>query len=71
MSLQDAKRALKTVQNKINKKFGADTFVDTSVIRNHTVVSTGSAAIDDATGIGGIAVGRVYEIYGQFKGLAS
>ena len=28
------------------------------------VVSTGSAIIDDATGIGGIATGRMYEIYG-------
>lgn len=68
MSKQDAKRALTTVMNRLDKKFGSTTF-RTKENRNtqYEVVSTGSAIIDDATGIGGLAIGKLYEISGQFS----
>ena len=37
---------------------------DKTEVAEHEVVSTGSAVIDEASGIGGIATGRCYMIYG-------
>lgn len=63
ISKADAKKALQSVILKHNKKVG-QVFVDNKSKMDYTVVSTGSAVIDDATGVGGLAIGRVYEIYG-------
>lgn len=59
----EAKRALLAVKNKFQKKYGRS-FLDASEKREYSVVSTGSAIIDDATGIGGLARGKCYEISG-------
>ena len=61
MSNKDALRALQNAKNKLKKKMEINDTTETSPLE---VVSTGSAIIDDATGVGGIATGRMYEIYG-------
>ena len=66
MSKQDAKRALLTTKNALKKKFGNTVFVDTTVTHAYEVISTGSAIIDDATGVGGLVEGKLVEIHGQF-----
>lgn len=58
--------ALETTLANLSKQFGSDTFVslkDKSA-SNIPSISTGSLAIDDAIGIGGIPEGRIIEIYG-------
>ena len=61
MSNKDALRALQNAKNKLKKKMEINDTTETAPLE---VVSTGSAIIDDATGVGGIATGRMYEIYG-------
>ena len=59
----EAKRALLSIKNKFQKKYGRS-FLDAADKREYSVVSTGSAIIDDATGIGGLPRGRLIEIAG-------
>ena len=61
MSNKEALKALQLAKNKLKKKMEIN---DSTEVVAHEVVSTGSAIIDDATGVGGIATGRMYEIYG-------
>lgn len=61
MSKQDALKALKLAKNKLAKKYE---IMDKTEAKPLTVVSTGSAILDDATGVGGLATGRLYEIFG-------
>lgn len=61
MSNKEALKLLQLAKNKLKKKMEIN---DNTEVVAHEVVSTGSAIIDDATGIGGLAVGRMYEIFG-------
>lgn len=61
MSNKDALRALQNAKNKLKKKMEINDSTEPVALE---VVSTGSAIIDDATGVGGLATGRMYEIYG-------
>ena len=61
MSNKEALKALQLAKNKLKKKMEINDSTDPTPLE---VVSTGSAIIDDATGIGGIATGRMYEIFG-------
>lgn len=59
------KQALDSVIEKLKKEFGAGTFIDMkSKGEDIACLSTGSIAIDNAIGIGGVPVGRIVEIYG-------
>ena len=58
----DALKALQLVKNRLKKTMEIN---DKTEVVPHKVVSTGSAIIDDATGIGGLAKGRCYIIYGH------
>jgi recombination protein RecA len=57
---------LKAAISQLQKKFGPEIVQWLSDVKTfeHNVVSTGSIGIDSALGIGGIARGRIYEVYG-------
>lgn len=61
MNKKEALKALKLAKNKLAKKYD---IMDNVEVKPLTVVTTGSAIIDDATGIGGLATGRLYEMFG-------
>ena len=61
MSKKEALQKLKLAKNKLSKKYD---LLDKDAIKNLEIVSTGSAIIDDATGVGGLATGRCYELFG-------
>lgn len=50
----------------LNKKYGANTvmYLGNKPQEAYKVISTGSKRLDDATGIGGLPLGRMVEIYG-------
>lgn len=54
--------ALKALRKKHGKE--AIQVMVSGVQENHAVVSTGSLGVDEATGVGGIPLGRIIEIYG-------
>lgn len=56
----------KEALDKINKSYGEGTvmLLSDKAESSEDVVSTGSLTLDIATGIGGLAKGRIYEIYG-------
>lgn len=56
-------RALEAFQAKFSKSFGEKTLTR-PVIKPYDVISTGSVALDFATGVGGYVEGRQHEIYG-------
>lgn len=59
------KQSLKDAIASINKEFGEGTILDMGAApREYDVISTGSLALDDALGIGGLPLGRIAEIYG-------
>ena len=60
-SLKESLKALQLVKNRLKKTIELN---DKTEVAEHEVVSTGSAIIDDATGIGGLATARCYMIYG-------
>lgn len=60
----DHKKSITSVMNKHIKKSG-NIFKDVNKPVDYEVVSFGSASIDDASGINGVARGKIYEIYGQ------
>ena len=60
-SLKESLKALQLVKNRLKKTIELN---DKTEVTEHEVVSTGSAIIDDATGIGGLSTGRCYMIYG-------
>jgi len=59
-------QALQSTLNKIDKEYGKGTVMrlDSDAVVDIPAISTGSIALDDALGIGGIPQGRVIEIYG-------
>ncbi len=59
-------QALQATLSKIDKEYGKGTVMrlDSSAIIDMPSISTGSIALDDALGIGGVPQGRVIEIYG-------
>ncbi|NPA44814.1 MAG: recombinase RecA [Chlorobi bacterium] len=59
-------QALQSTLNKIDKEYGKGTVMrlDSNAVVDVPAISTGSIALDDALGIGGIPKGRVIEIYG-------
>ena len=59
------KRILASVVNKLKKKYGENVLLDPSVITNYDVISSGSMLFDKDSGIGGIARGKVVEVYGD------
>lgn len=56
-------KALENAKNIIKKKWGAEAFVSATP-RDYEVIPFGSMIVDNATGIGGIPLGRIVEIYG-------
>ena len=60
-------RALKTVVTSVEKQFGKGSLMalgDDADVEPIGTISTGSLALDLATGIGGYPRGRVVEVYG-------
>lgn len=59
------KSALDKKLEELNKKYGAGTLITgNKALDNLEVVSSGSLTLDIATGIGGIPIGRLLEIFG-------
>ncbi|RQP13487.1 MAG: recombinase RecA [Chryseobacterium sp.] len=66
-SLEDKKKALSLVLDKLDKTYGKGTVMtlgDESVDDSIEVISSGSLGLDVALGVGGYPRGRVIEIYG-------
>ena len=57
---------LDAAMKEINKHFGAGSVMrlDGSAVQNVPVIPTGSLALDQALGIGGVPRGRIIEVYG-------
>lgn len=60
------KSALDAAMKKLNERYGSGTVMEMGAkpVHNFEVVSTGSLAIDEALGIGGLPKGRIVELYG-------
>lgn len=58
-------RALKAFEERMAKKYGADSLLNTADITPYEVISTGSLALDYATGVGGLVEGRLHEYWGM------
>src|SRR5699024_9257242 len=65
-SMAEKNKALETALLQIEKKYGAGAIMRLGESRalNVEAISTGSLALDMATGIGGLPKGRIVEIYG-------
>ena len=66
-SIQEKMKALKSVVGAVEKQFGKGAIMalgDEADIEPIAVISSGSLAVDLATGIGGYPRGRVVEVYG-------
>jgi recombination protein RecA len=64
---ESRKKALEAALSQIERQFGKGSMMrmgDTHAARDVTAISTGSISLDIATGIGGLARGRVVEIFG-------
>tara|TARA_R110001592_G_scaffold14630_2_gene65251 strand:+ start:1094 stop:2176 length:1083 start_codon:yes stop_codon:yes gene_type:complete len=64
---EDKGKALDIALSQLEKQFGRGTLVrlgDDSMTQRIDAISTGSLALDIATGIGGLPVGRVVEVFG-------
>lgn len=59
-----SERALAQFEERFTKIFGEDTLTTPDPAKLYEVISTGSLAIDDITGVGGIVEGRITEIWG-------
>ena len=64
--LADKQKALETAIAQLEKQYGKGTVMrlGQNVAMNVEAISTGSLALDAATGIGGLPKGRIVEIYG-------
>lgn len=58
-------RAITAFMKRVDKAFGEGTFVIGAQPVPYDVISTGSAQLDDKTGVGGYVVGRIVEVWGQ------
>lgn len=66
-TLKDKEKAVDIAISQIQKQFGKGAVMrlgDHGSVEDVSVIPTGSIAVDIATGIGGIARGRIVEIYG-------
>ncbi len=66
-TLKDKEKAVDIAISQIQKQFGKGAVMrlgDRGGVEDVSVIPTGSIAVDIATGIGGIARGRIVEIYG-------
>ncbi len=66
-SNDDKGKALDIALSQLEKQFGRGTLVrlgDDSMAQRVSAISTGSLALDIATGVGGLPVGRVVEVFG-------
>lgn len=63
---EHSNKALELAMSAVNKQFGEGSLIrlGDSTKKNVEVISTGSIAIDLALGVGGLARGRITEIYG-------
>ena len=63
---ENRKKALELALAQIEKQFGKGSIMKLDTTVNHTipVIPTGSLALDEALGVGGVPRGRVIEIYG-------
>ncbi len=60
-------KAVEVAMRALKKRFGdgvVDWFSDAPAVRSRTVIPTGSLGLDAALGVGGIVLGRLYELYG-------
>jgi recombination protein RecA len=57
-------KALKAFEEKFQKKYGAAALIKSPEITPYKVISTGSLALDYATGVGGLVEGRLHEYWG-------
>jgi len=64
MADKDVMRALVAAKNALKKKYGEETFRDSSSTLKMESISTGSPSLDNAIGIGGLPEGRIVEIFG-------
>ncbi len=64
--LEAKKKALETALTQIEKKYGKGSVMTFSseAVKSVETISTGSLALDLATGVGGVPKGKVIEIYG-------
>ena len=64
--MADKQKALETAIAQLEKQYGKGTVMrlGQNVAMNVEAISTGSMALDVATGIGGLPKGRIVEIYG-------
>lgn len=58
------RKALSVATAKLKKRYGEDIILDTTKPTSYEIVSTGSLLINQATGIGGLPMGRLVEVYG-------
>ena len=59
-----SKQAVTKFEEAFAKKFGEGTMTTPDVNETYSVVSTGSLALDDAVGVGGLVEGKITEIWG-------
>lgn len=64
MDLATKKKLLAAATTKLKKAYGDNVILDPEAKTNYKVISSGSMLFDQATGVGGIVLGKVYEIYG-------
>jgi len=64
--MADKEKALETALEQIEKKYGKGAIMrlGSAASLNVETISTGSIALDNATGVGGLPKGRIVEIYG-------
>jgi len=60
-----SKRAIAAFEDKFTKKYGEGTMTTPDINSAYDVISTGSLALDDAVGVGGIVEGKIVEIWGK------
>ena len=65
--LATRRKALSVATAKLKKRYGEDVILDTTKPTSYEIVSTGSLLINQATGIGGLPMGRLVEVYGQLS----
>lgn len=64
MDLATKKKLLAAATTKLKKAYGDNVILDPEAKTSYKVISSGSMLFDQATGVGGIVLGKVYEIYG-------
>jgi recombination protein RecA len=60
-----SKRAVAQFEEAFTKKYGEDTMSTPDINDAYEIISTGSLALDDAVGVGGLVEGKITEIWGK------